>query len=264
MSKWLAIVLTAVVGLAGGAYLTNTFLTPNAGNERQVGSVELEFRFDAGNVFPGRLKQGWRKPEDWGTPMQGAKAGLELELEGAAADDVELILDGSVKGPGGTQPANLSVTFNGDYIGNVPLSVSRPNPRRRMIVPVELFNKLPNAEIGLQIVGGKLDLAYGVRTITLKDVPRYTDMAGQLDLCSRSKLAGWAVAGEAAAPVSVMANGKPVEGTMKAVERKDLEAHGYAVDAGFEFTPKTPVPDGVEINVKIYNGKMLPNSPCVR
>lgn len=84
---------------------------------------------------------------------------------------------------------------------------------------------------------------------------------GTLDLCSSTRLEGWAVKNSVPAELEVAVNDQVIRRINCGWRRPDLVQHGLPIDAGFEVVFDTPIAPDDRVSVRFLGGPELTNSP---
>jgi hypothetical protein len=84
---------------------------------------------------------------------------------------------------------------------------------------------------------------------------------GTLDLCTSTRLGGWAVKHSLPAELEVVVNDRPVARILCRWRRPDLVPHGLPINAGFEFVFDAPIASLDKVSVRFPGGPELTNSP---
>lgn len=86
-------------------------------------------------------------------------------------------------------------------------------------------------------------------------------MEGHLDVCTVSRISGWAAAGDEPAELDVIVNGTYVARIACHQPRSDIEAHGLPANTGFSFVFPFPIAPSCRVSVKFPDGTHVQGSP---
>jgi Glycosyltransferase 61 len=84
---------------------------------------------------------------------------------------------------------------------------------------------------------------------------------GSLDLCTSTRLSGWAVKNGVPAELDVLVNDRTIARIRCRWRRPDLVPHGLPINAGFEFVFDAPIAPFDKVSVRFAGGPELTNSP---
>ncbi|BBX47790.1 hypothetical protein GCM10009641_11660 [Mycobacterium cookii] len=100
-----------------------------------------------------------------------------------------------------------------------------------------------------------------IKPSSVSATPRLDEYQGTLDLCTGTRVAGWAVKNGMPAELEVMVNDRTIARIGCRWRRPDLVPHGLPINAGFEFVFDAPIAPFDKVSVRFPGGPELTNSP---
>lgn len=200
---------------------------------------------------------GWGPIGRTGTVIAAPTAILDIPLPGRPRGDLVLDIRAGLARPIAGQMADIAVSANGQLIGRWQLTRTR-SKRLRLPADVAATGNPLRISMAVTAPAGIVE----VQELRVREVAILTDYAGHLDACANSLIAGWAKAGDNAAPVHVRRNGVISNSFIPELERPDLPAAGHPLESGFQLTLSPPVSPGERIEVVFGSGAPIRGVRC--